>query len=116
MQKLFHKILYKKQAHKVMLAMENCDAYKDFQSSSNMYNEKIESALKHIINDVEYCKGEAIENGEFCCHVEISKKLKSEHRRYLKKYFLNKGYKIKFESSEMLFSVDTLIISWKHWR
>lgn len=116
MKNFLYVFLNKNQAKKTMLTIFNCQAYKDYKSSFDKYDKINQDALQQAFIDIDYEREESISNGKFYCTTSLPYSIKYKGRKYLKQHYLNKGYKVKFKSSEFLFQKDLIKLSWKRWR
>lgn len=112
----FYKLFYDKTAKKTMMIMENCEAFNIYKQTLINNEKLIEKKLQRIISDLEINRDNAVSSGQFKCNVATTNKLNKKQIKYLKKYYKNKGYKIRFGSSDSLMIIDKISISWKHWR
>lgn len=116
MKNFLYRLFYKKNAEKTIMAIENCKAYNDYKNSYNQYYKISKYNLQLAITNIDYECEQAVNNGYFYCISDLPSRINKESKKYLKKYYLDKGYKVRFKCSENLFEKDLIKLSWKHWR
>lgn len=118
--KIYNKfILFLNKKDEVLEELQPSEAYISFKNAKNN-NEKIcEKYSIEIINIIANNIENAVDNGKFetkYVHDRYMKQLEDKHRKYIIKYFKDKGYKIFYKKRREYGKIITIfIVKWDNW-
>lgn len=114
---LYYRIFYKEIGKQVMGTLTNCEAYETCQKTDNENNRIIEEKMKSFIETLESEIKNRCRYGEYEAENSFNPyEVNSDKLKYLKKFYSDRGYKIKIRRDKYSGGKKRFIISWEHWR
>lgn len=112
-----YKILYGNIANDVTGILTNNEAYENFKKSQSILEQKNKFKVKSKINSINGCIESTASSGGFLVYYCVDTITDSKDLKFLKQYFKNKGYKVKYKIEKKRIDNNKrfIIIKWDNW-